>query len=797
MSSLKISTNGQRITRNMLNRGMRQSIVASSLGMVWVAVAMGIPITMYMECLGASAVMIGMIVTVQQLATVMQIPAAYWIERLTSRKQMWALLAFVHRLLWVVLAFLPFLLPAKSVWGPRLALTLVTISWLLAQAATPGWFSWMADLIPDRGRGQFWGQRQTATMIVHLAGMGLSGWLLDLFPDPRTGGGVWTGFSLVFGLAAVFGCLDIVVHYGVPEPRNAPPARALGLVKRLLSPLQKRDFRWLTLAFGIWFFTLGLTGSFGILYLTRTYQVTYVHLSIIMISASLGTAASGMLWGHLMDLIGPRAFGIIVMVISPLLGGTWFFFQNSRFSVTVPMLGVLQLPQPIALLIPVNFIAGAFFSGVALCQLNLLGSLAPQKGRTMAMAVHWTVIGGIAALGPICGGLITDWITLHPLTLALPGGGPLGFMHVLIIIQILVVCCLGVPCLLKISRQGREFPLPLLVGNPLRAASIIHGLMRLSGAVSQRERARAVRRLGKGSNGVVVADLIEQLDDPSSDVREAATQALGRIGTTQAVDILVQKLEDGHSDLAPQIARALRQVPSQRSVDALVRKLSDPERETRSESARTLGKIGDRRASKPLLELLRTCQDDKVFSAASEALASLGEVEAIYQILPRMKKTRNPILKRSLTTDIGNLLGEHNGFYKLFVQEKLELGCQSGIILEKLRQRLRKQSSLARRMPDLLEKTTRLESAYEDGELQVAAKLLLELGLALAELTYGIETRKNAPQAVIDALSREDPHFGVGLWYLHMLCEQWEDANLGPLDWSDIFLGIYFISTWK
>jgi HEAT repeat protein/Na+/melibiose symporter-like transporter len=797
MTSTKISTSGERITRQMLNRGLWQSILASSLGMVWVAVAMGIPITMYMECLGASAVMIGMIVTVQQLATVMQIPAAYWAEQLATRKRLWFSLGIIHRFLWVILAFLPFLLPPKSVWGPRIVLALVTLSWLLAQAATPGWFSWMADLIPERSRGQFWGRRQSVTMAVHLVAMGFSGWLLDCFPDPLSEGGGWTGFCLLFGAAALFGCLDMLIHFGVPEPRNSPPVHANGLLKRVLAPLQNRDFRWLTLAFGIWFFTLGMTGSFGILYLKRTFQVTYVHLSIIMISASLGTAASGLLWGRLMDLIGPRTFGIIVMSTSPLFGGVWFFFRDSLFSVTLPVLGLIQLPQPIALLIPANFIAGAFFSGVALCQLNLLGGLAPRNGRTMAMAVHWTVVGGIGALGPLIGGLVTDWMTQHTVALALPGGGPLGFIQVLILLQIVIVIALGVPCLLLISRQGREFPLPLLVGNPLRAASIVHGLVRLSGAVSRRARAEAVRRLGKGSNEIVIADLIGQLDDPSADVREEAAFALGRIGTPQAVDILVQRLEDEHSDLAPQIARSLRQVPNSRSVDVLVRKLADPDRETKTESARTLGKIGDRRAAKSLLELLHNTQDEKVLSASSEALASLGEVAAIYEILPRMKKTRNPVLKRSLAVAVGDLLGERDGFYRLFVKEQQELGCQSGVILDQLRKRIRKvtHQHLTEQGKMLIEKAANLESAYEDGDLEQASTLLLELGIGLAALTYGVEFGDNT-KAAIDELIWRDAHFGVGVWYLHLLCEQWEDADLGQRDWTDVLLGIYFVSTW-
>ena len=104
-------------------------------------------------------------------------------------------------------------------------------------------------------------------------------------------------------------------------------------------------------------------------------------------------------------------------------------------------------------------------------------------------------------------------------------------------------------------------------------------------------------------------------------------------------------------------------------MEALVHKLDEPDRETRSETARTLGEIGDPRAADPLLDLLRHTDDDKVASASSQALAQLGEVAAIYEILPRMRATRNPVLKRSLAVAVGDLLGERDGFYRILSRE--------------------------------------------------------------------------------------------------------------------------------
>ena len=101
----------------------------------------------------------------------------------------------------------------------------------------------------------------------------------------------------------------------------------------------------------------------------------------------------------------------------------------------------------------------------------------------------------------------------------------------------------------------------------------------------------------------------------------------------------MKKLSDPQADLAPQIARALRRAKDPRSVDALLLRLRDPDRETAAESARALGEIGDLRAADPLLDLLHGSSDMKVVSASSEALARLGAMAAIYEILPRLQET--------------------------------------------------------------------------------------------------------------------------------------------------------------
>ena len=68
--------------------------------------------------------------------------------------------------------------------------------------------------------------------------------------------------------------------------------------------------------------------------------------------------------------------------------------------------------------------------------------------------------------------------------------------------------------------------------------------------------------------------------------------------------------------------------------------------------------------------------------ASSEALSLLGELAAIYEILPRMKSTHNPVLKQSLAVAAGDLLGCPGKFYKVLTKELLEPGSDVEDILK-------------------------------------------------------------------------------------------------------------------
>jgi MFS family permease len=802
-----LQTNGKPLTDRALQRGLRINILAGCLGTMWGTIAGGMPLTMFMKCIGASGVTIGLTATVGQVAMALQIPAALVADRLPARKPFFAVMNLTHRLLWFVVAFLPlWMAPGPGSRLATLVVCTVAFSGMLAQLASATWWSWMADLVPTQQRASFWGRRHSLVSIASLLAILAAGFLLDAFPDPTHPGGSFMGFILVFGLAALLGSADIIIHMWVPEPKPLGRGASSGLWTRLMVPFANRDFLWLTLAMGVWTFSVGLVGQFGFVYLNRAFNVSYSAMSMLTISAVIGGSLAGILWSYVMDRVGARNFGAIMMLVAPLLGAAWFFLQDKTVPIAIPFFPNLQMHQPMLVLLIVNVFGGLFYSGVALSQISLLSALAPVEGRTLAMSIHWAGVGLLGATGPLVGGWVMDGVEAYSMTHRLwvmPTGTQFGFFHLLILIQIALVWLVAVRLLLAVKQREGEMAFRtalanLQFSNPLRMLSGIFNISTMMISTSRDGRAGAVRRVGEDKMRIAVRDLIEQLDDPSAEVREAAAQALGRIGSPDAEQALVGKLEDPTADIAPQIARALRHAHSRAAVEALIRRLNDTDRETVSETARTLGEIGDERARGPLLEVLQRSRDAKIVSASSEALAQLGEMAALYEIFPRMQAATNPVLKRSLAMAAADLLGVPGEFYSILIREQRQRGSEAGHLLDLLRDAIAE--STRNQMPaqgrTLSEKSLILCEHYTAGRMKEAVDLLFDLALGLAALRYGIEFGNDA-ETFVETMIWHDVRFGVGVWYLELLREESDSAGVAWRDGTEVLLGIYVLSRWS
>ncbi len=926
------------LSRRETSKALHLSIFASCNGMIWVATALGMPLTMFLEALGASGLMLGLATTVQQVAMGFQLPGGILANRMRKIKSVWFAFALPHRLIWFAVPALPFILAGKPETAAAAVVALVAASAVLASMASPAWFGWMSNLVPARENGRFWSTRQAFTMAAFLAATALTGWLLDVGGGAPDGPWRFRGFMFVFGIAAIFGTADILVHMRVPAPEHVEPQAGHPLAA-LRNILRDRNFRMLTIAFGLWGISLGISGPFSTVYLKRTFDVTYSQLAAMTITFSIGSIISGLFWGRIMDTIGARSFGSIMLLAVPLFALPWFLLSDKSYS--LPWLG--DTTEAVVVFMVVNFFSGAFFSGVALCQINLLTTLATVESRTIAMALHFTITGLIAAIGPTIGGHIMDLLTDAPISINLPRGIDFSFFHVQVILQITLAMA-AAWIFHKTTPAVTDVPIRQLLGNPLRTLTIIQDLITVSTPRNEKARAKAIRRLsasrvehaistikqalndpsilvrreavralgragsphyvpllekhyresgdvelfpllafalgicgseaaiplliemlnesmetrleairalGKiGTNWVrhplinllqrsedpdvieavgsalariasrqiaendrkiektrqlarensdfAVAELIKSLSDPSPDVQEATVTALAGIESPAAIHALLHKLHSAGNSMKPQIARALVKSHNTDGLNALIENMAEGDPENQIENARSLGETGDPRATGVLIEMVRRSDDARVVSASSEALVHLREIAAFYDIIPRMKTTSNPLLKRTLAVAAGNLLGEGGSFYAFLIQEEHLPGSQTSRRISQVSRRISR--LCARQFPEaeapLTAHLNALESSIEEARWPDAANRLFELAVGLATLTYGIE-HGIEQKVFIEKLIWQNEHIGVCAWFLYMITHEWNNPAFGAPTHLDVLLGLFALTEWN
>jgi MFS family permease len=300
--------------------------------------------------------------------------------------------------------------------------------------------------------GRFWGLRQSVITVAYLGGLLIAGQILDASRDSISGEARPRGFAIVFAIAACFGMADIIVHHFVREPRPAPSPRGAALHRRILAPLARRDFRLLTLSLGVWNFGLSMTTAFALVYLKRDFGVTYSQLAALSIAAALGAIVTGYGFGEIMDRIGARLLCAILLFATPLPLAAWLLVNRSAVA-----MGPFVFPQSIALLCVAGIVSGAISSAVVLCQYRLASELSVPQGRTMSMAVHWSFVGLLGALGPTVGGLIMDYFPSPArLALVIPSGLPFSFYHAQLILFTGLSWLVALPLLVAIRLPEGE-----------------------------------------------------------------------------------------------------------------------------------------------------------------------------------------------------------------------------------------------------------------------------------------------------------------------------------------------------
>ena len=387
---------------------LRLNIVAGFFGMFWIAVPLGAPLPLLMQSLQATATQLGLLSASWQIATIAQIPAAFLVERLGKRKPAWVIVCIGHRTLWATPAFVPLIFPNQREEWTGMIIAGLSLSNLLANLGTASWLSWMADLVPAPIAGRFWATRQSILSVALMVATIGCGCMLNA----HSSGNSIAGFQWVFVLCAVFGVADIVIHSFVREPQQPPPRPVKSLVPRLRDPFKIGGFGRLALIMGCWTcaqsvigYTLAMPGFFSMVHLKAHFGASHAQSSWIFCCSAFGAFAMTPRLGRWIDSEGAPLVFTRLVALTPVAILGWWLAPAGTLTI-----GNHELPLAIAWMTPISILQGCLLSGALLCQFRLTQMATSPSGRTIAMAVHWSICGLGGCAGAMLAGMLQDGI---------------------------------------------------------------------------------------------------------------------------------------------------------------------------------------------------------------------------------------------------------------------------------------------------------------------------------------------------------------------------------------------------
>jgi MFS family permease len=353
-------------------------------------VMMGAPIVLFGKSLGASSTVIGIIAAFTPLMTVMQLPAARFLDRYSYRQ--FVLSGWGLRTVFIYLvAVIPLLGFLDNTSRLALLLAALFIFNLLRGISSAGWMPWIAAIIPEPVRGRFLARDQLFTYAGSLLSLVACAWVMRGRVDP------WE-FSVVFLISAVGGSASLWFIKRIPDAptgeamtRSAHPVPWLAMLRH--SPFLR------LLGFNLLFMlVIGSLSVFTVEFL-REFQHFEADM-ILMLSgvAFVGPILSLMITARVIDGVGSKPVLRVALAIFALVLIGWLLIAGGVWPCTVPIVTALN-----------------FFTGLAAANFNVANTriamaTMPEMGRNHFFALFTVITSLGLGAAPVMWGVTLDAI---------------------------------------------------------------------------------------------------------------------------------------------------------------------------------------------------------------------------------------------------------------------------------------------------------------------------------------------------------------------------------------------------
>lgn len=559
----------------------------------------------FIKMVGGGDLWIGVLSAIPSLLGILQIPGAIWGRSFASYK----LFVFPGGLIWrlfyvplIALPLLPILGEAKLI-ALALCVGIASAAVLIVQ---PIYNEWIMEMVPPNSRGWFFGRRNALGTAVG-AGVGILGGLL--IDGLREHGREPLGLAIVFGCGALCAAGSLVFFMLTGDiPREHPIRENLrASIRAMGKPFADREFRWVLIFLAVFFIGQTFAGNLYSAYALESLKLSFTVIQLTGVMNAIGIVVAAPFWGFLADRYGNKP----ILILSGL------------GIATNPIAWIFTIPgnptQNIAVLLPGHLIMGFFWSGVTICQFNLLFATAKPEDRANYLGAGLALQSLAAGVAPMFGASL---MTL------LRGTMSVALAYKGVFVGVGVLRAASILFLKPVKEEGSS-----RVGRTLKDLRRVGpGAMRtmrtLARSSDTAKRAAALEQVADQGLTLASDEVVRALTDPSPQIRRQAADTLARLGDASFVTPLLEHIAD-HPDLVEEeTIRALGEIGAEEAVDTLVSYLQSPRSLLRRAAARALGRLRSRRAIGPLIQAAGEVEDADLQRSSIQALRRIGAREA-------------------------------------------------------------------------------------------------------------------------------------------------------------------------
>tara|TARA_Y100000588_G_scaffold198068_1_gene211876 strand:- start:3188 stop:4531 length:1344 start_codon:yes stop_codon:yes gene_type:complete len=356
-----------------------------------VMIVMDSPIFLYVESLGASATVMGVIAGLTPLMVVFQLPAADHVNRVGYKR--FITTGWTVRLLFIAgLAIVPFLGGAAFDDRNKLAMVLAMLFLfnLVRGISSCGWYPWITGLIPEKVRGRYLTIENACNNVGSLLAFLLVAFYLGSEPEGRQ-------FGMLFLMSLGFGLVSLIFIFKVPEvpapQEEAEVAQAVPWGEIVRHP-PFRKLLWVAFA---WAMAMGGLMAFLVKFL-KADGTGMADNQVMLASSSKFVGGLLTLWflSSRLDRMGSRPVMHMAIGLWAVILAGWTAMAG----------GALEMGFGVVLGLHLAMGFGFSMFGMALSKLAM--ATVPKLGRSHFFAL-FSVVGSLTAgLFPIVWGLLID-----------------------------------------------------------------------------------------------------------------------------------------------------------------------------------------------------------------------------------------------------------------------------------------------------------------------------------------------------------------------------------------------------